>query len=116
MDNVTLTDLRVKIMIVTDDRNYMLRMTKSVPFIFFKLQSEAKHPVGGTIVYFCSQFPKTIPSLPEILPQLLFFLPIAPLSGCSATLLKYPFGKHSGLWHFKDSQKRLGPELGQPQG
>lgn len=80
------------------------------------LKSEAKHPVGGTIVYFCSQFPKTFLSLPEALPQLLFFLPIPPLPGCSATLLKYPSGKDPGLRSFEDSQKRLGPELGQPQG
>lgn len=71
--------------------------------------------MGSTIFYFCSQFSKTTPSLPEALTQLLFFLPVSPLSGCSTTFLKYPSGKHPGLGYFKDSQNKLGPELGQTE-
>lgn len=96
-------------------RQELYALDGSLSFHLFKFSSEANHPVGSTIIYFCSHFSKTTPSLPEALAQLLFFLPVSPLSGCGTTLLKYPSGKHPGLGYFKDSQDGLGPELGQPQ-
>ena len=80
-------------------------------FILFQLKSEAKHPVGGTIVYFCSFPNNSISSRGPIT------APVSPAHPSfvwlQCNIAEIPSGKHQGLSYFKDSQQSLGPGLRQ---